>query len=258
MQIQSNVNTANKVHDCIQYEPIERQLFNYLLVVFPDMKYKIQDRELFFYTETLEIHPIVKSGKIILSVSNNRNHWNDADYYKHFQIKEKQFTVKAGIDFTKRWQEIISYLKNIDEFEKKYVNIKYKKNEDAIRKLLNNHWGNKDFECSFWTEKSNTQVGFSVHLKNDAPADGVDYTVTNNGLVMNSGRGYDNLLWHTSEVRNCKDEMEKLKISMEIISFMKEREKAFDLNNFPALKALLNVQDEIKNLVKEYKIETRY
>ena len=254
MIIQSNINSKNKVHDVILFEPIEKQIHDELVTV-KNFTYEISKDYYLFKIEHALIRVSVKKGKVNITVEGhyeaayNPNLWSDI---KPFEIK-----LKVNVDVSEDWNKIIAYVDNINNFQKEYlvlINTVIISDSD-IANELGKYINNDILEVKYYTSFNAKNFGFYISPKGDSPANGVHYAVVdNNNVVEIDYQSMDNLINHL----HLGNDILALRKKMDIITYIDDKVSKFDLNNFPTALAKYQHMLKIRILVNKYGIKSRY
>jgi hypothetical protein len=252
MILQSNINSKNKIHDVILYEPIERQIYKELEKTH-QFSYTINNGYNFII-EHATIDLLIKNGKILVSI-NPCTSWESGKWY---DIKPYNTTLKVNVDIQKNWKTILDYVDNINNFQNEYLallDLDNKKQSDiAIENELGSYFNNDDLEVKYYSSFSGKDFSFSITRKTYAPADGVYYTMNERNVATATYKDMENLIHHFY----LGNDITSLRKKMEIISYIEDKIANFDLSNFPLSLSKYNYCQQVKNLITKFNIKSRY
>lgn len=261
MIIKSNINKTTNLHDGIQFEPIEKQIYNELKSQKVSFTYQIKDSFL-FSIGNCDFRFTTKKGKILFYAFGI----NPSGIYQ--DIKPFEISLKINEDITLGWNKLCNYISDVNNFYTEYKElITTQINSNDVENELSSYFDSEIIKCRFYYHDWHNKVSFTLcplrkdwnGIKTGIPADGVSCEIIDGKLSINMDNRHDsynmnNLIRHL----NFDDTAEGLKKKLEVINYVEDKIANFYLENFPLFLSQINWNKKIIELKEKWNIKSRY
>lgn len=264
MIIKSNIGKTTNLHDGIQFEPIEKQIYDELTRQGVKFTYQVTDSFL-FWIDNCYFKFTTKKGKITFYACGI----NPSGI--HQDIKPFEISLKVNEDITIGWNKISNYISDVNSFYSEYKELLSKKvNIDLdIENELSAYFDSDLIKCRFYYYEWHNKVSFTLcplrynwdKTKTGTPADGVTCEIDAWGkLFANTDATYYSSSYNMNNlIRNLRfdDTTEGLKKKLEVINYVETKIANFNIENFPLFSEIINWNKKSIELKEKWNIKSR-